>query len=379
MAQSRTDQKRIVFIFSDTGGGHRSAAQAIIEALDLEFPNRFATEMIDIFRQYAPPPLDLAPDIYPPLSRLPKLWELGYRISDGPRRMRWFYSSIWLYIRSSINRLVSENPCSLIVSVHQLTNAPVVRALRNRNIPFVTVVTDMVTTHASWYDARANLVIVPTEAARQRGINLGLRPEKMPVVGLPVAERFCQPPGDRAALRQKLGWQPDLPVILLVGGGEGMGPLEQVAQAIDHLKPEAAMMIVAGRNRTLKARLERKPWQISTRVYGFVNAMPDFMRAADILVTKAGPGTISEAFIAGLPMVLYSRMPGQEDGNVIYVVNEGAGVWAPSAEAAAGAVQTWLKHPEKLNQAAHACQRLARPQASRQIARLLAAQVETGA
>ncbi len=379
MADARTEPKRIVFIFSDTGGGHRSAAQAIIEALDLEFPNRFATEMIDIFRQYAPPPLDLAPDIYPPLSRTPKLWELGYRISDGPRRMRWLYSTIWPYIRSSINRLISENPCSLIVSVHQLTNAPVVRALRHHNVPFVTVVTDMVTTHASWYDARANLVIVPTEAARQRGISLGLRAEQMPVAGLPVAERFCQPAGDRTLLRQKLGWLPDLPVILLVGGGEGMGPLEQVAQAIDRLKPKAALMVVAGRNRALEARLERKTWQIPTRVYGFVDAMPDFMRAADILVTKAGPGTISEAFIAGLPMILYSRMPGQEDGNVIYVVNEGAGVWAPSAESAAAAVQTWLKHPAQLDRAAQACRRLARPQASRQIARLLAAQIEASA
>ena len=67
-------------------------------------------------------------------------------------------------------------------------------------------------------------------------------------------------------------------------------------------------------------------------IYGFVNEMPAFMHAADILVTKAGPGTISEAFIAGLPMVLYSKMPGQEDGNVTFVVDTGAGVWAPEPE-----------------------------------------------
>jgi 1,2-diacylglycerol 3-beta-galactosyltransferase len=68
-------------------------------------------------------------------------------------------------------------------------------------------------------------------------------------------------------------------------------------------------------------------------VYGFVQDMPDFMRAADVLITKAGPGTISEAFIAGLPMILYSRLPGQEDGNVGYVVDNGAGVWAPRPDA----------------------------------------------
>lgn len=376
MAPTQANLARIVFIFSDTGGGHRSAAQAIIEALELEYPNRFETEMIDIFREYAPPPLDLAPDIYPPLSRMPQLWELGYRVSDGPRRMRWFYNAIWPYIRASIHRLVTENPCSLIVSVHQLTNAPVVRALRNHDVPFVTVVTDMVTTHASWYDPRADMVIVPTEAARQRGIQLGLRRENIEVVGLPVAERFCQPLGNRAALRQQLGWSPDLPVLLLVGGGEGMGPLEQVAQAIDRLHLPATMIIVAGRNKQLRNRLEQIKWNIPTRTYGFVNEMPDFMQAADILVTKAGPGTISEAFIAGLPMVLYSRMPGQEDGNVTYVTGEGAGAWAPEPEAVAETVRTWIENPLELKRAADACQRLARPQAARQIARLLASRVK---
>jgi 1,2-diacylglycerol 3-beta-galactosyltransferase len=103
--------------------------------------------------------------------------------------------------------------------------------------------------------------------------------------------------------------------------------------------------------------------------------MPDFMRAADILVTKAGPGTISEAFIAGLPMLLYSRLPGQEDGNVSYVVSEGAGFWAPHPEQVAADVQAWITRPELRARAAEACCRLARPEAARLIARILAQQV----
>jgi 1,2-diacylglycerol 3-beta-galactosyltransferase len=100
--------------------------------------------------------------------------------------------------------------------------------------------------------------------------------------------------------------------------------------------------------------------------------MPDFMQAADVLVTKAGPGTISEALNAGLPMVLYSRVPGQEDGNVNYVVSEGAGVWAPNSGQIVSALREWIYHPEKRSQAAAACRRLARPQAAHQVARLIA-------
>jgi 1,2-diacylglycerol 3-beta-galactosyltransferase len=95
------------------------------------------------------------------------------------------------------------------------------------------------------------------------------------------------------------------------------------------------------------------------------------MRAADFLVTKAGPGTISEALIAGLPMVIYSRLPGQEDGNVTYVVSEGAGVWAPRPEQIVSALQNWIKNPQERTRVAAACQRLARPQAARQVAGIL--------
>jgi 1,2-diacylglycerol 3-beta-galactosyltransferase len=102
-----------------------------------------------------------------------------------------------------------------------------------------------------------------------------------------------------------------------------------------------------------------------------VDEMPEFMQAADILVTKAGPGTINEAFIAGLPIILYSRLPGQEDGNVTYVVDEGAGVWAPHPNNIVKAIQNWLDNPEQHQQAVYACKRLARPEAARQIAQIL--------
>src|SRR5574338_1277922 len=97
---------RMVFLFSDTGGGHRSACEAIIEALNLEYPQRFQTEMVDIFRDYAPPPFALAPDIYPTLSRMPEMWGLGYRVSNGPRRTQMMTSMVWPYVRRLINRLV---------------------------------------------------------------------------------------------------------------------------------------------------------------------------------------------------------------------------------------------------------------------------------
>jgi 1,2-diacylglycerol 3-beta-galactosyltransferase len=249
------------------------------------------------------------------------------------------------------------------------------RILGDRRPPFVTVVTDLVTTHALWFNPRADLCIVPTEDARERALRYGMQPEQIKVIGLPVANRFCQPPCQREEIRSRLGWPQDRPVIVLVGGGEGMGPLEEIANAIADANLPAALVIITGRNKKLRERLTARSWPMPTIIDGFVREMPDYMAAADILVTKAGPGTISEAFNAGLPLILYSRLPGQEEGNVSYVVEEAAGVWAPHPDLIVSCLQNWIEHPEQRLKAAAACRRLARPNASRQIARTLAEKI----
>lgn len=377
MNQHNHQRGDILFLFSDTGGGHRSATEAIIEAIDLKYGDQYATEMVDIFKDYAPPPLQMLPALYPRIVKAPRAWGLGYALSDGPMRVSMLSAGAWPYVRSAFQRLVKEHPSDLIVSVHSLANEPVLRALGKDRPPFVTVVTDLVSVHASWYHRYVDLCLVPTEAARRRALAAKLTPKQVRVVGLPVAARFCQPPGDRQAIRAQLGWPQDRPIVILVGGGEGMGPLEKTAKAIWKAKLPITLVVIAGRNKQIKEKLESSAHPIPTFVYGFVREMPDFMRAADVLVTKAGPGTISEALNAGLPMILYSHLPGQETGNIPYVVSEGAGVWAPHPDKIVTALQNWLEDPAQHEKAVAACHRIARPEAARQIADILIETLET--
>lgn len=376
-AENPAKPPHILFLFSDTGGGHRSAAEAIVEGLHLEFGERVTTHMVDIFRDYAPQPFNRMPELYPYMVRVPQAWEFGYRLSDGHRRAKLFAktTSLLPQVLQRTQTLLTQHPSDMIVSVHPLANAPVLRAMEKRHPPFVTVVTDLVSTHALWYHPETDLCIVPTETALKRALTCGLAAEKVFVLGLPVADRFCQPVGDRMALREQLNWPTDRPVILLVGGGAGMGPLEETALAIASADMHITLVIVTGRNWKLKARLEKQNWPEATFIYGFVREMPDFMQAADILVTKAGPGTICEAFNAGLPLMLYSRLPGQEDGNVAYVTSHAAGVWADNPELVVSTLRLWTENPQLRLQAASASRNLARPQAARQIARLLAAHI----
>jgi len=372
MAETKYIHPHILFLFSDTGGGHRSATEAIIEAIQLEFDDRISTQMVDIFLDIAPRPLNYLPKWYPYMVRFPEVWGFSYRISNGTRRARVIVESAYPYVRRSLHKVIKHNPADMIVSLHPLANDPFLHALGEQHPPFITVVTDLVTGHTLWYHKDVDLCIVPTEAVYRSALLAGLRPQQVRVIGLPVADRFCQPISDKSALRQRLGWPQERRVVLLVGGGEGMGPIEKTARAIAEANLPITLVIITGRNLELKRRLEAYQWPMPALIFGFVHEMPDFMQAADILVTKAGPGTICEALNAGLPMILYSRLPGQEEGNVDYVISEGVGIWAPKTSHIVSALKAWIAHPKQLELAAEACCQAARPQAAREIARLLA-------
>jgi 1,2-diacylglycerol 3-beta-galactosyltransferase len=355
MTKTKTRLPKIVFLFSDTGGGHRSAAEALIEALEKDYPGQFETEMVDFYVEYAPPPLNNSPADYPSLSGMSMVWKVGYEAIDGRRRSKTIFNLLWPYIQKGAKKLVKERPADLYVSVHSLINEPFLRALKG-TVPLFVVVTDLVEPPAPWYNHKSALTILPTEPAFRRGIKLQMDQAKMKILGLPVADRFCHEKMEKRALRDELGWEQDTVTTLMVGGGQGLGPLEKNAHAID------------------KARLDTNlvyPWHRPPKIYGFVREIPEFMFASDIIVTKAGPGTICESFIAGLPIILYNRIPGQEEDNVTYVVETGAGVWAPRPKLVVEAIQQWLVDPELRLKAAASSSRLARPTASRDIARTM--------
>jgi 1,2-diacylglycerol 3-beta-galactosyltransferase len=361
----------IVFYFSDTGGGHRSAAEAIIEAINIRYKKQVTTEMVDFFKDYAPIPFNRAADMYPYMVKAPQLWSASFHATDGRTQARVITATMWPIARQAAKALVRSHPADLIVTVHPFANTFALRALGTHRPPFINVVTDMVTTHALWFDNRADLILVPTETARQRAIKYRMPPEKLRVVGLPVADRYCQPLGRKSTLRKKLGWPVGKPVVLMVGGGEGMGPLAKTAMEIDASGLDVCLVIVCGRNQRLKESLEAYKWENPVCIYGFTRDMPDFMRAADYIVTKAGPGTVAEALNAQLPIILYSKLPGQEDGNVNFVEEEGAGVWAPKPVDVIRALTRWISRPEERKKVIENCRRAGRPEAARTIAGII--------
>jgi len=368
--------RRLLLVFSDTGGGHRSAAYAVAEALQDLHGEQVQVELVDALADYVPWPLNLLASSYPYMVRLRGWpWAIGWHLSDGPRRVVLFTWSWWLLVRAAVLRLLRDHPADAILCCHPVFNDPILRTLTKAEvrIPLVTLVTDLIAAHAFWFVPGVTRCLVPTEGACQRALACGLPAERVIVTGLPVSLRFVvTAQQDPLIVRRRLGLEPDLPVVLLVSGAEGMGPLRCLCRAVADSSVQAQLVVIAGRNERLRARLAAETWPLPVQVEGFVHNMHEWMRAADLLVTKAGPSTVSEALVMGLPMVLSGALPGQERPNVDYVVQAGAGIWAPTPRRVATAVRELLTPGSpRLAQMAARARALAQPDAARRVARIV--------
>jgi 1,2-diacylglycerol 3-beta-galactosyltransferase len=359
----------VLIAYSDTGGGHRAAATALRDALHAVGRDITVT-LVDPCADDGRIPLRTAATLYPAiLNHAPLVWRTGFRLTDTARRARLLMRSLSPLLSDRMGKLAATHSPDVIIVTHPLLTASL--RLAFPDTPIVVVVTDLVTGHASWYNAEADHVFVPTAFAKDRAVLCGVKPSRLSVIGVPIADSFVAVPGERTALQERLGWAVGKPTVLIAGGGEGIGPLETLSVAIDRAHLPCDIAIVAGRNYSLAARLRARRWQGTVHIYDFVSNFAELVRGASALVTKAGPGTISEACASGCPMVLFGAIPGQEEGNVPFVTARGAGVWAPSPIAVTTALHAWLvgrDAPAALRRASNGALTLARPRAAREIA-----------
>jgi 1,2-diacylglycerol 3-beta-galactosyltransferase len=261
----------------------------------------------------------------------------------------------------------------VVLSVHPLLNHVAGAAIQHdgRRRGLMVVVTDLIDLHRGWAFAGADLVVLPTEEARQTALRRGVAGDRARLLGLPVDLRFRPPAqGERQALRRRWGLDENRPTVLVVGGGDGSGGLLQQVRALASEPHEWQVIAVCGRNETLRQRLAAIRFPTRTLVLGFVDDMPDLLRASDLAVTKAGPGAITEALATGIPMVLTGYLPGQETSNVEYAERSRIAVYAPRPEQMLQTVRELLTNDqERYRTMAAAAASLAHPYAALDIAR----------
>lgn len=379
----------LLFVIADTGGGHRNAAQAVSQALDQAYPGRFAPVLCDpLGGPGSARLLRWVTRMYGPAIRLaPWLWGAAYHACDSRPAMRLLRRTLLMLAdRPAADAVAAHHPAA-IVSFHPLTGMAAVAA-RDQWAPAAPVgiiITDLATVHAAWRCADADLVIGPPGHTSSAGRRRGPAGGRQVPAGLPVTRDFwggvLLPPHDRTILRRSLGLGEDRFLILLTGGGEGSGGIARRAAAILRQFADVDVVAVCGRNVRLKRRLDRLAARSAGRltVTGFTRTMADWLRCSDLVVTKAGPGTIAEATCCGTPLLLTSHLPGQEKGNTEFVADAGAGRHMPGVRRLVAEIGRLRDDPAAVDAMRAASARLGRPAAAARIAELIAGLAEAGA
>jgi 1,2-diacylglycerol 3-beta-galactosyltransferase len=372
--KARHKPRRILLLTADTGGGHRSSAEATQEALLHCFGGDMEVILVNMFRGYLPFPFNKIDWIYPRVIRYGEWgWKFSWDFINSPSRSWKFLRLFWPLVRKGVVRAIHENKADLIVSFHPMYNYPIQWAKKKMGseLPAVTVVTDLRSIHAMWCAPGAACYIMPTHEASEGCLAFGVPPQRIEVSGLPISLRFHEAlRKNKIKVREELGIDVKKRVVLMMGGGEGMGMLFNIAREVANAGLDVQMLLVAGRRDKLRDKFEKAEWKIPMRIYGFTRDMPLLMRASDVLVTKAGPSTIAEALAMGLPILLSSYIRGQEDGNRTFVEECGAGVYEPDPVRIVEILREWLSQGgSRIDLMSSAATRSGRPDAALNVAR----------
>ncbi|KAK7274425.1 hypothetical protein RIF29_15512 [Crotalaria pallida] len=276
--------KNVLILMSDTGGGHRASAEAIRDAMRFKWNSGISTRWIHSM----------------------------------------YLAAIAAYYAKELEAGLMEYKPDIIISVHPLMQHIPLLVLQwqglLKKVIFATVITDLNTCHGTWFNPRVNRCYCPSQEVAKRALLDGLEESQIRIFGLPIRPSFAR-----------------------------MGPVKETAMALGESlldektkKPIGQLVVICGRNNSLASTLQSLEWNILVKIRGFETQMEKWMGSCDCIITKAGPGTIAEALIRGLPIILNDYIPGQEKGNVPYVVNNGAGVFTRSPKETATIVTEWF-------------------------------------
>jgi 1,2-diacylglycerol 3-beta-galactosyltransferase len=385
--------RRVLILTSDTGAGHRSVSNALMAAIRAQ-PER-SLEPIDL-DPFAPLPrslggpeerprrslVDRVVGLYGPvIVHAPWLWGAIFRLTNNSLALRLFAAAFAVVPLRRLRAAIERTDAAALVSVHPLANHLMVAARRRMShpaLPLMTVVTDLVDVHRWWAAPGVDQYVAGTDLAAARLRDLGIAPQRIAVLGIPIRSEFYSQGFTTREMRQRLGLDAERAMVLLMGGGDGAGRLAATAQAIARTAPARAgrlqLVVLAGRNERARRALEAqasRAWPMPARICGIVHNVAELMAAADVIVTKPGSLTISEALATGKPLVLGPPLPGQEEGNVPYVVRAGAGLAYRSPAEAAEAVELLLADPSLRWEMGQRAARLSRPRATERTLDLL--------
>lgn len=366
---------RVLIPTVTAGAGHLQAAAALEEAWRALRPGD-EVRRVDV--------LDYTPRWYRKIylqgylkliQHAPDLWAMMFRKSDNPARIqeltRFRRQSSRMIAARFVKELLEFAP-EVILATHYLPLEILGGVLgkaryRARLKPFITCTVTDFEAHALWMEPCVNLFCVAAPATGARLIARGAPADHVVATGIPIAQKFSSGT-DGAKVRAQLGFHPDVPTLLVLGGGFGMGPVREILGELGKIERPLQLIVVCGKNEKLRAQLAAWPHRHPTQVLGFATNMHELMAASDLILTKPGGLTTSEALAMGKPLLILNPIPGQEAANSDFLLEQGAAVKANCLEDLPFKITTLLQ-TRKLAQMSCAARALGQPRAAHAVCR----------
>lgn len=363
--------KKTLAIFSvSAGAGHVRAAQAFEKAAEINFPeiNVVHLDLMDVVPKLFK---TLYAESYLKIIRYePAIWGALYHKTDKTekksksiQKLREMFQN--LNTKAFVKALKDLKP-DWIVCTHFLP-ADIIAQRTGKGkmeVPTWVQITDY-DAHALWLHPNMTGYFTGNEETAYRLAERGIQSEKIHVTGIPVMPVFKER-YPRAELSAEMGIEPDRFTVLLMSGGEGINAIDLIAERLIEISPEIQVLALSGRNEKLLGRLQEIEKSSGGRVKacGFTKTIERFMAVGDVAVTKSGGLTSAECMAAGLPMLILSPIPGQEERNADYLLESGAALKACDGASVEFKIRQLMKFPEKLTAMKQAARETAKPDAA---------------
>ena len=365
--------KRILLMHISNISGHYSASLAIEKAIKIKSPES-KTLTLNAFNYVHPRGEKIINFFYMFLiQKLPFIWTHLYDNPYWIKKTQRLKESIHYFNLPKLEALFNEFCPDVVVSTQAFPCGLVAdfKRIKRANIFLVAVLTDFIS-HSYWVYENVDYYIAPSEEVKQGLVEKGLSPDRIKVFGIPFDLKFNQDL-NKFQIRKKLNLERDLFTILIMGGGQGLGPIKNIVKILDNLKFNFQEIVVCGSNKQAYRWLKKRLNCYKKRVHllSYAQNIEELMSAADIIITKPGGITCAEALSKGLPMLIISPIPGQEANNTFYLTKRGAAIKIDKPEDLTGVISDLYNHPEKLKELSDASLRISKPNAAGDIAQLL--------
>ncbi|MDP8213516.1 MAG: glycosyltransferase [Candidatus Zapsychrus exili] len=353
--------------------GHRQATIAIQKALRQIDPNIKAPTVNGFGYTY--PVLEKVVNraYMSVIKSTPKVWDYLY---DNPKVVK-SSESIKNFLHKTsdkkLDRLISKHNPDVVVCTQAFPCGMVAHYKRKHNldIKLIGVLTDFAP-HLFWINEGVDYYIVPSLEAKERFVKKGVPADAIKVYGIPMRPEFAVQL-DKKPIAEKLGLDPDVPTILIMGGGQGLGPIKAIIKSLRKIDMNFQVIALAGTNSKIINALKRivKKTDKKMLIFEYARNVDELMELATFIITKPGGMTTAECLAKGLPMVIINPIPGQEMRNTDFLINKGIAIRVNDKSDIEEEIELLLKSPERLASMSKAAYEHAKPYAALDISKLI--------